>query len=148
MAYMIGGDLYKGNSNISYGVKLKAGQTFKEGMGVKLVAMDEAEVELMSAGGMFAGFIRNINADARTADLVKASAGLALPCDSAAAWAIGENASIANATSFIGSGAPGERKTNARIIQSGVTVRDAKTGEESLGVVVQFGMADDLGAVT
>lgn len=145
MAHVIGMHTLKGNSNISHGAQIKQGQIMKEGEAVAIESYDPIVVAKLAAGNKFAGYVCNINKDGNSADVVIGSAGVALPAD--AGWTIGDVVSISLTTGMIGTGATGERKTNGVIVDSGVTVIDGKTGEESQGVVVRFGMAEDLGAV-
>lgn len=145
MAHVIGMHLFKGNSNVSHGVKIAQGQTMAEGEAVAIQSFDPVVVEKLSAGNKFAGYVCDINKDGNSANLVIGSAGLALPAG--AGWTIGEVASISLTSGMIGTGATGERKTNGVIVDSGVKVIDGKTGVETDGVVVRFGMAEDLGAV-
>lgn len=145
MAHVIGMHLYKGNSNISHGVVIDSGVTLKEGEAVQIVGDNPMTVGKLVAGGIFAGYVCDIRKDARTANLVVGSAGLALPAG--AGWTIGELASISLTTGMVGTGAVGERKTNGVIIDGAVKVIDGKTGIETDGVVVRFGMAEDRGAV-
>lgn len=145
MAHVIGLHLIKGNSNVSHGVKLKAGQTFKEGEAVAIESFEPIVVAKLTASNKFGGYLCDINKDAGTANLVVASAALALPAG--AGWTMGELVSISLTTGLIGTGDVGERGTNGVIVDSGVAVIDAKTGDESVGVVVRFGMAEDMGAI-
>lgn len=144
MAHVIGCHTIKGNSQVSHGVAIAQGVTLKEGEAVQIVNANPLTVGKLAAGGVFAGYVSNINKDANTANLTVSSAGLALPAG--AGWQIGDVASISLTTGMIGTGAVGERKTNGTVIELAKVV-DAKTGIESDGVVVRFGMAEDRGAV-
>lgn len=144
MAHVIGCHTIKGNSQVSHGVAIAQGVTLKEGEAVQIVNANPLTVGKLAAGGVFAGYVSNIYKDANTANLAVASAGLALPAG--AGWQIGDVASISLTTGMIGTGAVGERKTNGTVIELAKVV-DAKTGIESDGVVVRFGMAEDRGAV-
>lgn len=145
MAHVIGLHLYKGNSNISHWAGIKQGQILTEGMAVQVTSFDPMVVEKLVTGGKFAGFVCDVYKDANTCNLVVASAGLPLPAG--AGWTVGEQVSIDLTTAIIGTGAVGERKTNATILDGAARVIDGKTGVESDGVVIRFGMAEDMGNV-
>lgn len=145
MAHVIGLHLIKGNSNISHGAAIKQGQTLTEGMAVQITSFDPLVVEKLVTAGKFAGFVCDVNKDANTCNLVVASAALPLPAG--AGWTMGKAVSINLTTAIIGTGAVGERKTNAYIVDDACRVINGKTGVESDGVVIRFGMAEDMGNV-
>lgn len=145
MAHVIGLHLIKGNSNVSHGVKLKAGQTFKEGEAVAIESFDPIVVAKLVAGNKFGGYLCDICKDSGIANLVVASAALPLPAGSG--WAVGDAVSVSLTTGMIGTGAVGERGTNGIVVDASTKVIDGKTGIESDGVVIRFGMAEDLGAI-
>lgn len=159
MAVVIGAPHHRGNSEVYRAVKLfRNGAKFDdyfEGQAVfdGPLTNDDATVYSTFAANkgyqVLIGFIHDINVDSGTATLIRSAEGVTLP-GLPALPGDGDAVSIDLATGKIGSGAVGERLTNALVIKvEGVFGANGKTGEavEDCVNIRTNGAIEDLGDV-
>lgn len=137
MPNVIGLPIHRGNSDSYRAVKLhKVAEGFTdyyEGQAVfgGMTADKDAKVYptfgAETGDGVLFGFICDINRKAGTATLARAAETVVLPCKGPG-LAAGESVSVDLTTGKIGTGAAGERLTNATVVSIDVTGVDGKTG--------------------
>lgn len=158
MAHVIGLPLHRGNSDIYRVVKLHKvaegftdyfeGQAVFGGISTDKDAKAYPTFGAETGDGVLFGFILDINRKAGTATLCRAAESVVLPSTSEVGLAGGDSVSIDLATGKIGTGAIGERLTNAVVVSTDVTAVDGKTGKAVAPcVMIRLPALMDLGDV-
>lgn len=160
MAVVIGVPQWRGNSEVYRAVKLhKNGADFSDyfegqavfgGMEENGDAVAHSTFAANKGDQILMGFIHDINVDSGTATLIRSVEGVTLPATTAASVAPGEAISIDLATGKIGTGAAGERLTNATCIRNnnvyGVNGKTGAAVDNCINIRTN-GAIEDLGPV-
>lgn len=158
MPHVIGLPLYRNNSDIYRPVKLHKvaegftdyfeGQAVFGGISADKDAKAYPTFGAQQGDGVLFGFILDINRKAGTATLCRAAESVVLPATAEAGISAGDSVSIDLATGRIGTGAIGERLTNAVVVSTDVSAVDGKTGKAVTPcVMIRLPALMDLGDV-